>query len=65
MLITRWRQHFESAPMILEYKYSVDALVEEVEKEKNDTDIGLVVASIDRMVDRRPFFAFLPPSAAA
>jgi hypothetical protein len=38
-------QEYVSAPAILEYKYSFDGLLEEIEKEeKNEKQIGLVVA---------------------
>jgi hypothetical protein len=37
-------EHFESKPKILEYKYSLDALIEEFGNgDKNPKDIGLVV----------------------
>ena len=41
----KFEDEFTSAPMILEYKYCFDALLEEFEKEeKNERDIKLVVA---------------------
>jgi succinate dehydrogenase/fumarate reductase flavoprotein subunit len=42
---TRVSDEFVSEPRILEYKFSVDGLVEEFEKEeKNERDIKLVIA---------------------
>ncbi len=42
---SRAEREYESAPSILEYKYSFDGLFEEIEKEeKNERQIGLVIA---------------------
>ena len=39
------KEEYNTEPKILEYKYSFDALMEELEKEiKNERDIDLVVA---------------------